>query len=79
LKSWLAGLTELSKHGYVSPYSIAQTYARLGEKDKALTWLEMAYEQHDSKLPPIAVEPMFEGMRSDPRFRSLVSRLKLRN
>jgi serine/threonine-protein kinase len=79
LRSWLDGLLELSKHGYVSPYSIAQTYARLGERDKALTWLEMAFEQHDSKLSSIAVDPMFEGVHSDARFRSLILRMKLPN
>ena len=40
LQSWLDGLTEISKHSYVSPYSIAQAYARLGKKDAAFTWLE---------------------------------------
>jgi serine/threonine protein kinase/Tfp pilus assembly protein PilF len=79
LRSWLDGLLELSKHGYVSPYSIAQTYARLGEKEKALTWLEMAFEQHDSKLSSIAVDPTLESLRSDARFRSLIARMKLSN
>jgi serine/threonine protein kinase/lipoprotein NlpI len=79
LQSWLDGLTELAKHGYVSSYSIAEAYMRMGEKDKAFTWLEKAYEEHDSGLVSVAVEPMFAGVRSDPRFRDLLRRTKLSN
>jgi tetratricopeptide (TPR) repeat protein len=79
LRSWLEGLTELSKHGYVSSYSVAQTYARLGEKDQTLTWLEKAYQEHDSGLVSLRVEPMFDTVRSDPRFQDLLKRMKLSN
>lgn len=79
LRSWLEGLTELSKHGYVSSYSVAQTYARLGEKDQTLTWLEKAYQEHDSGLVSLRVEPMFDAVRSDPRFQDLLKRMKLSN
>jgi eukaryotic-like serine/threonine-protein kinase len=79
LQSWLEGLTELSKHGYVSPYSIAESYMRMEEKQKALEWLEKAYDEHDSGLVSVAVEPMFESIRSDPRFKELKRRMKLLN
>ena len=76
-QSWLDGLTEISKHGYVSSYSIAEGYMRLGQKDKAVEWLEKAYEEHDSGLVSIAVEPMFDSVRSDPHFKDIVRRMKL--
>src|SRR5713101_353155 len=79
LQSWLDGLTEISKHGYVSSYSIAQAYMRMGEKEKAFGWLEKAYEEHDSGLVSLAVEPMFDPVRSDPRFRDILRRMKLTN
>jgi eukaryotic-like serine/threonine-protein kinase len=78
-QSWLDGLTEISKHGYVSSYSIAEGYMRLGQKDKAFEWLEKAYQDHDSGLVSIAVEPMFDPVRSDPRFRAIIRRMKLSN
>jgi len=78
-QSWLDGLTEISKHGYVSSYSIAEGYMRLGQKDKALEWLEKAYQEHDSGLVSIAVEPMFDPVRSEPRFKDIVRRMKLSN
>src|SRR5437016_2840222 len=77
LQSWLEGLTELSKHSYVSSYSIAESYMRMGEKQKAFEWLEKAYEEHDSGLVSLAVEPMFESLRSEPRFKEIVRRMKL--
>ena len=77
LQSWLQGLTELSKHSYVSPYSIAESYMRMGEKQKAFEWVEKAYEEHDSGLVSLAVEPMFEPLRSDPRFKEILRRMKL--
>ncbi|HKW34292.1 MAG TPA: protein kinase [Candidatus Acidoferrum sp.] len=79
LQSWLDGLTEISKHDYVSPYSIAQAYMRIGEKQKVFEWLQKAYQEHDSGLVSVAVEPMFEPVRSDPRFRDLLSRTRLSN
>ena len=42
MKSWLEGLKEVSKRGYVSSYNIAQIYARLGDKSQALASLEQA-------------------------------------
>jgi tetratricopeptide (TPR) repeat protein len=79
LQSWLEGLTEISKHSYVSPYSIAQAYMRMGENQRVFDWLQRAYEEHDSGLVSVAVEPMFEPVRSDPRFRDLLRRTKLSN
>jgi eukaryotic-like serine/threonine-protein kinase len=78
LQSWLEGLTELSKHSYVSSYSIAESYMRMDQKQKAFEWLEKAYEEHDSGLVSLAVEPMFENLRPDPRFKEILRRMRLR-
>jgi eukaryotic-like serine/threonine-protein kinase len=77
LQSWLEGLTQLSKHSYVSSYSIAESYMRMDQKQKAFEWLEKAYEEHDSGLVSLAVEPMFESIRPDPRFKEILRRMKL--
>jgi eukaryotic-like serine/threonine-protein kinase len=77
LQSWMDGLTEISKHRYVSSYSIAEAYMRMGEKEKAFDWLEKAYEEHDSGLVSVGVDPLFDSVRSDARFRDLVKRLRL--
>jgi TolB-like protein/Tfp pilus assembly protein PilF len=77
LRSWLDGMTEISRHGYVSSYDIAQIYARMGEKDQTLTWLEKAYEEHESGLVSVGVDPLFNSVRPDARFRALLKRLRL--
>ena len=79
LRSWLDGMTEISKHGYVSSYDIAEIYARMGEKDQTLIWLEKAYDEHDSGLVSVGVDPLFNNVRSDARFRALLERLRLSN
>ncbi|HXP16260.1 MAG TPA: protein kinase, partial [Terriglobales bacterium] len=75
MKSWLAGLMEVSKRGYVSPYNIAQIHAQLGDKNQTLASLEQAYNQRDSNLTYVKVEPAFDEVRSEPQFQQLVQRL----
>ena len=79
LRSWLDGMTEISKHGYVSSYDIAQIYARMGEKEKTLIWLEKAYDEHESGLVSLGVDPLFSRVRPDARFHALLKRLGLAN
>jgi TolB-like protein/Tfp pilus assembly protein PilF len=79
LQSWLDGLTEISKHRYVSAYSISEAYMRMGEKEKAFDSLERAYDEHDSGLVSVAVDPLFDSVRSDGRFRDLLKRMRLSN
>jgi TolB-like protein/tetratricopeptide (TPR) repeat protein len=77
MRSWLEGLKEVSKRGYVSSYNMAQIYARLGDKSQALASLETALEQRDSNLTYVKVEPAFDDLRSDPRFKRVVQQLNM--
>jgi serine/threonine-protein kinase len=69
-------LTELSRQKYVSPTIFAIVYIGLGEKDQAFTWLERAYEERSGMPTEFMVEPMFDSLRSDPRFQELLRRMK---
>ena len=74
----LEELNELSKHKYVSPVWRAKIYAGLGEKDKALEWLERAYEDRSIvSVGFIKTNPMLDPLRSDPRFADLLRRTNL--
>jgi hypothetical protein len=75
LQDWLAGLEEEAKHEYVSPYEIASGHARVGEKDQVFVWLEKAFQERDSRIVALRVEPVFESLRSDPKFQDLVKRI----
>jgi hypothetical protein len=52
---------------------------RIEDKEKAIEWLEKAYEEHDSGLVSLGVEPMFDPVRSDTRFQVILRRMKLTN
>ena len=75
--SLLDKLTELSTQTYVSPYRIAAVYAALGDKDRAFKWLDHAYEGRDGWLIWLAVDPVVDSLRSDPRFTDLLNRIGL--
>jgi len=63
--------------GYVTPFGLAVIYARLGNKELALTSLEQAFERRDVQLTEMDVEPAFDGLRADPRFQMLLRRIHL--
>ncbi len=73
----LKELLKLSATKYVSPYNVALIYNALDERDSALDWLEKGYEQRDPKMTFLKVEPKWNNLRSDPRFISLLKRMKL--
>ncbi len=59
----------------VSPVSMAGLYARLGDRDQAFTWLEKAYAKRDTDLQWLKVAPVWDNLRSDPRFPDLLRRV----
>jgi len=65
----------LWKQGYAPATDMAKVYAGLQETDQAFAWLEKAYEARDPNLIMIDVEPEYDSLRSDPRFRSLLTRM----
>jgi serine/threonine-protein kinase len=75
----LADLTKLRQetgNGYTPPYLIAQACVQLGDKEKAIEWLETGFRERDAFMPMIKVEPMLDGLRSDPRFADLIRRMR---
>ncbi len=66
-----------AKQRYVAPGVFAEIYARLGEKDQAFFWLEKAYEERGWSITTLNADPMFDDLRSDPRYADLVRRMGL--
>lgn len=63
---------------YIGKSRPAQIYARLGEKEKAFEWLYKAYQDRDHMLAQyLKVDPVFDGLRADPRFADLLRRVGL--
>jgi eukaryotic-like serine/threonine-protein kinase len=69
-------LDALSNRRYVSPLYFAIVYAGLKENDKAIEYLTKAYEARHPGLVLIRIEPMFDGLRSDERFKQLIRRFE---
>ena len=62
-------------HAHHTYYHIACVYAVIGDTDKAMAWLERAYEQHDQWMVYINSYPGWDDLRSEPRFQALVRRM----
>ena len=70
-------LREMSKQRYVSPYLFAVVYAGLGDIEQAFAWLGKAYEERSFFLIWFKVEPRFDSLRDDTRYKDLLRRIGL--
>lgn len=72
----IAELSETARHQYVSPYDVATIFAAIGDQEKALEWLERAFEHRSGWMGLwLKVDPKFEGLRKDTRFQDLLRRV----
>ena len=69
-------LDALSKRRYVSPLYFAIVLAGLKENDRAIEYLNKAFDARHPGLVLIRIEPMFDGLRSDERFKQLIKRFE---
>jgi eukaryotic-like serine/threonine-protein kinase len=70
-------LSHESKHGYISPYSLAQVYSRLENKEQTLLQLEKAFVNHDYGLTALTFERDFYFLHGDRRYEDLLKRMGL--
>lgn len=50
---------------------------RAGKREQALEWLQESYRKHEGSLVYLNVEPLFDPLRSEPRFVQLIKNLGL--
>jgi tetratricopeptide (TPR) repeat protein len=62
---------------YTPPVQVAMAYVGLGDVDEAFRWLDRAYSEHAGWLITVNVAPPFAPLRSDPRFTSLLRKIRL--
>ena len=73
-------LADLARHradGYVSPVAFAIVHIGLGNADAALDWAERALDERRGWVAYLTVNPLFDGLRDQPRFKRLVARMQL--
>ena len=56
------------------PYQVAQDYARLGDKEEALYWLDRCYYEGVG-MNFVKVDSVFDNLHSEPRFAGLLKRM----
>jgi TolB-like protein len=74
----IAVLKQEAADRYFPPYFIGVIYFGLGDLDEGFAWLEKALEERSAGLMFLKADPIFDSVREDPRFRSLVERVTAR-
>ena len=70
-------LVELGTREYVPAGRVAGIYGALAEKDAAFEWARKAVEQRDPTILWVRANPVFDPLRSDPRFPALLHQVNL--
>jgi tetratricopeptide (TPR) repeat protein len=73
----LDDLNRLAEKQYVPPYHFSWVYTGLGDKDKAITFLQKTYDEHTQHVIDFKTVPIFDSLRSDQRFQELVQKVGL--
>jgi serine/threonine-protein kinase len=71
----LKALQGAADTSYVPSYFFAVVHLGLGEGDRALQYLERAYQERSTVLAYLRIDPRLAPLRTDPRFQALVTRL----
>ncbi|MGB3861399.1 MAG: protein kinase [Candidatus Aminicenantaceae bacterium] len=71
----LRQLEKLATQRYVSPVDLAMLHVGLDNNEQAIEYLEIAYEEHADRMSWIKVNPVFDPLRSDPRFQAILQRM----
>jgi TolB-like protein/Tfp pilus assembly protein PilF len=72
----LAQLPQIAAHRYVPSYSFALLHMALGDKDKAIEWLERSYRDGAGlDVIFLKVDPMLDPLQKEPRFQALVQKV----
>jgi tetratricopeptide (TPR) repeat protein len=58
-------------------FHTASFYSLLGDEEKVFEWLEKAYHEGDYGLGSLKVDPNFDRIRSDARYKTLLKKINL--
>jgi TolB-like protein len=70
-----AALADLMANNQGLDYQVAQVYAVRGEKEKAFEWLQIAFDNHDTGMLALLVDPLLNSLRDDPRYNTLIAKM----
>lgn len=72
----LREMDALSRQRFVTSYGIALVHAGLGETEEAFRWLDRAFDERSHWLVWLRLDPRWKSLRDDPRFKTLVAKMK---
>jgi DNA-binding winged helix-turn-helix (wHTH) protein len=73
----LADLKSQAQTHYISPFTFARLYARLGDDQQALALLDEAVRQHSPMLFDLQNDTAFDSLHADPHYRAIVQKIGL--
>ena len=73
----LGQLRELARHQHVQPLRFAFIHEGLGNREQVFAWLEKEYQEQGVGLVGLKMDPIWDSLRTDPRFTELLRRLRL--
>ncbi len=76
-KQAASNLSQIEKSRYVPACCWAAYYIHTGDRDRAFQFLDKACDERSNWLIEMCVDPIFDPLRSDPRFEVLVARVGL--
>src|SRR5262249_32093776 len=72
----LEQLLQMRGQHYVCTYSLACVCLGLGDRDRAIKWLEQGYQERDGyDLCSIRIDPILNSLHGDPRFEALAEKI----
>jgi DNA-binding winged helix-turn-helix (wHTH) protein len=74
-RAFLRAKLEFSKKHPARPYQFSQEYARLGDSDQALLWLDKTLDVRHPDILNLRNDPEFDRLRSDLRYRDIVTKV----
>jgi TolB-like protein/DNA-binding winged helix-turn-helix (wHTH) protein/Tfp pilus assembly protein PilF len=70
-------LEHLNTRRALDPAPLIRASIGMGDTDQAFVWLEKAYSQRGNVMVTLQVDPLYDPLRSDPRFPELLRRVGL--
>ena len=72
----LSELIKDSQTRYVQPYGVALAYLGLGQRDKALEWLQKAFDDHTTTMVWAKIDPELDQLRSTSELQAMLAKMK---
>ncbi len=67
----------IAGHAQRDAYWVAQVYGWWGDRDRAMAWLERAFDQRDRRLFEVGYDLSFRKLHGDPAYQALLGKMRL--